>query len=180
MITSIGEDDIEIISKIKTYHKEALNLLLEKKPYLTFLKDINVKVNLNKTSRSCIGSANVQSLKISLHYRLLLRHPEELKPTYIHELAHIFAHLIYGSNIKDHGDEWKELMEDMGEKPTVTHNLDVSEYKRKHKKKKAYCLCSIHKCSQKKYKEILHGEVYRCLKCHKVLMTHRYDEKLFS
>lgn len=39
-----------------------------------------------------------------------------------HEAAHVAAHHLYGSSIRPHGPEWKELMQRAGFPPSVRYN----------------------------------------------------------
>ena len=59
---------------------------------------------------------------------LLKQEPDDfIRHVVPHECAHVIAYLIFGTAIKPHGQEWKNIMEGLfGLEPRVRHNFDVS------------------------------------------------------
>lgn len=110
---------------------------------------------------------------IELNARLLAQHPEEIKPTFVHEFAHIVAPLIYGRRGLNHQEGWQEVMRAFGYPPERTHNLDVSALQRKHATVAiAVCGCKgfEHEIKARRYEKMRRGKAkYKCLKCHEQL-----------
>jgi SprT protein len=42
-----------------------------------------------------------------------------------HELAHYFAHIVYGRSVQAHGKEWKSIMKMLGQEPSRCHSMKV-------------------------------------------------------
>lgn len=109
----------EIIEELK-------NKILIKWPKMTF----NFQVIINKRMKSSAGKAfsdyKWENLSLHLNYRMLKDNPNELKPTVIHELAHLIQHNQYQDS--SHGYIWKNIMGYLGLCPQRTHNMDATKY----------------------------------------------------
>lgn len=134
----------------------------------TFNMDLSIRVKFNPRMRSVIGRAWHKRKLIELNQRLCSKHPEEIIPTLIHELAHIIARELYGSKIKSHGLEWSYTMRRLGHEPTRCHNLDTSGLKRTFKKCPVQCQCRTMLITKRKLNRIIEGllTIY-CRKCTK-------------
>jgi len=88
-----------------------------------------VRVIFNHRMRTAIGRSDPSGGHIYLNPRLLDRYPKELVPTLVHELCHVVAGLKAG-----HGPRWKGLMETLGYRPDVYHDLDVEDFARSRKR----------------------------------------------
>lgn len=75
--------------------------------------DCAIRVEWNARLKSCAGRADFRAKLISLNPRLH-DHPAEIERTFLHELAHILAHLRNRRRISPHGDEWREACRDLG------------------------------------------------------------------
>lgn len=124
-----------------------------------------IEVRLSDTMRTTAGRAYITKNYIKLNRRLLESNRDEVEDTFVHELAHIIATKIYGLRIKAHGKEWASIMLKFGYAPTRCHNLDVSAFKRRHKRYPAKCSCREIQISSARRNKILKGKNYRCNKC---------------
>lgn len=136
-----------------------------------------VPCELSERMGTCAGKAFTQRAfgeykprKIQLNARLLAINPDELIPTYLHELAHIVANIFAGRQI-GHKDGWKRIMRVLGVSDERCHSMDVSAFKRHVPKFSYQCVeCprkfELSKVRHTKYQEhIARGiRFYRC-KC---------------
>ncbi len=74
-----------------------------------------VRVEWNARLKTCAGRADFREKLISLNPRLR-DHPDEIERTFLHELAHILAHLRAKNRrrIAPHGPEWRDACRDLG------------------------------------------------------------------
>ena len=89
---------------------------------------------------------------------------DERRNTIVHEVCHGISHYLY--DVVDHGGRWSQLMVRCGEKPTRTHHVDNSEYKRKRPRVVFECSC-IDNCTlgPTQAKRVKQGHIYTCVKC---------------
>lgn len=78
-----------------------------------------VVVNWNKRLRTTAGRAYSSTAKIELNPRLQLlpdeEREQEIRQTFLHELAHVVAYSRYPNvNIQPHGPEWRQACADLG------------------------------------------------------------------
>lgn len=164
--------DINLENQIKLWHQEVMSLL-EKKAYFSSLESMPLMVELSTAMRSTAGRARGTRL-IMLNYRLLAGNMQEMRDTYVHELAHIVCNIVY-KKACGHGPKWKAMMKSMGAKPIRTHKLDVSSLKRKVKSRAIYeYTCSpscgkTFKLSIVRHKKIAVGTKYHCKACKGVI-----------
>jgi SprT protein len=124
----IGNSDLTLQEKIQSFHNSAMiNLQKNNISYL----DEKVQVVLNPRMRSTAGRAYLFLQKIELNYRLLKDNEKELERTYLHELAHLVAHYIYGNKERGHGPLWGGIMNALGLPPDRCHSLDTKHLSRK-------------------------------------------------
>lgn len=79
----------------------------------------------NPRLRTTIGRALLEEGMMELNPLLLGRHPEEMRPVVVHELAHLVVTARHGLRVAPHGAEWKALMRLSGESTRATHDLNV-------------------------------------------------------
>lgn len=129
-------------------------------------KPLTVKFCTKMRTRA--GFANSTKRLIQLNANLLVtRHPEELVPTFLHELGHIFARDLHGNMISAHGRQWKNIMRLMGQAPTRTHSMDTAGLERRWTRIKAQCGCKIREITKHKARKIKSGcWSYTCRLCH--------------
>lgn len=131
-----------------------------------------LEVQWNTRMRSAAGTANGKQLLIKLNARLLQENPQELIPTFMHELAHILCHLKYGRVKKSHGWQWEKCMRDIDEPVEVFHNMETSHLKAKRRKFYAYCGCSdyVHEIGIRRKNNIEQNKRrYSCKRCRQEL-----------
>jgi SprT protein len=74
----------------------------------------DLRVEWNARLKTCAGRADFRENLITLNPRLH-DHPHEIERTFLHELAHMLAHLRVGRRrISPHGSEWREACRDLG------------------------------------------------------------------
>ncbi len=84
----------------------------------------------NPRLRTTIGRALLEEGVLELNPLLLGRHPEEMEPVVVHELAHLVITARYGLSAPPHGEAWKALMRQAGHSTKATHNLNVDGLRR--------------------------------------------------
>lgn len=83
-----------------------------------------IHLRWNARLRTTVGRAVLEDMVVELNPRLLARHPEEVRPVLVHELAHLVVHRLHGLQ-PDHGRVWRAYMRRAGESTRATHDLDV-------------------------------------------------------
>lgn len=86
-----------------------------------------------------------------------------------HEVAHLMAWFVFGTDIDPHGKEWKSVMVSMGIEPHTYHELDVSISKRITTEYKFACECKngkrIHFFKSRMKKKLLLEDNLICIDC---------------
>jgi predicted SprT family Zn-dependent metalloprotease len=85
------------------------------------------RLEWSRRMRTRAGVANEPDAKIALNARLLARHPDEVLPTLVHELAHLVRFDRHGPTRRPHGARWRRLMVLAGFPPTACHRMDVGD-----------------------------------------------------
>lgn len=107
------------------------------------------RVNLEwRRYRTTAGTANFETNTIALS-TLVLDSDEKLTSTLIHEFAHLLCYDRHGRNGRGHGENWRRIMVELGQKPEVHHRYEV-------KRNQARQMC-----------------MYRCAKCGAELLRRR-------
>lgn len=66
--------------------------------------------------------------EIRLSRYLLENHPGSVRDVLLHEIGHAIAYHRYGTNIRQHGEEWQEVMAELGvDDPDPTHSMTLVE-----------------------------------------------------
>lgn len=152
-------------AKIKKEMVEAMEQAMEKfNQVRSFESGETITVIWNERMRSCGGKANGKERVIKLNARLLSENPEELLPTFLHELAHIVDYLMHGKS-SGHKMPWKRIMRDMGEPVEVYHNMATKHLKAKRRKFEAKCNCKTHLIGVRRVNNIAKGASYSCRGC---------------
>jgi len=82
----------------------------------------------NSRLRTTLGRACLSDQVLEFNPILLARHPDEMQPLLLHELAHLVAYdqaKAMRKRIAPHGAEWKSLMRAVGGSTRATHQLNV-------------------------------------------------------
>jgi len=93
---------------------------------------------------------------------------DNLTTTVPHEVAHYVTDVLFGlKNIKPHGNEWRDVMQDFGVKPEVTGKYDLTGVPVRRQKRFDYqCDCTKHKLSSVRHNKIQRGKArYYCRHC---------------
>jgi SprT protein len=90
-----------------------------------------------RSLRVTAGVAYYQEQRIALS-KLVLKTPEQLRETLLHEYAHLLAVHRAGRKGIGHGAPWKQAMIDLGLEPKVHHKFDV---KRNQSRQEVVYLC---------------------------------------
>ena len=120
---------------MKDIVKESFNDVYSKTDELvsaTLKEATRLEVHLSPRMRSMGGYAFWKKNKINLNYRLLIKNRDEIRKTFLHELAHIIQDILYPGS-KPHGKEWKSVMIAIGEPPEIYHNMNTKALKSKRK-----------------------------------------------
>lgn len=138
----------ELEKEITFFHKEGMDKIRESftiTPEMDDLLNNRLVIEGSNLLRSCGGKAIMTKinskyylLRIKLNKKLHELNPNELRNTYLHELAHIIANLLKSSP-QFHNDFWKEVMISMGLEPQIYHEMDVSCFKPKKRKFQYSC-----------------------------------------
>lgn len=98
---------------------------------------------------------------------LLARHEHEfLAQTVPHEVAHYLTFLHFGRGVRPHGEEWRQIMLELGADPRRCHTFDTSGTVTRRVRRYAYhCECSDHALSSIRHHRVLRGASYLCKRC---------------
>jgi SprT protein len=170
---SFGGDSTgrELHNTLIELHREALDKFSNAFPELSDKVKLNfpVKIELSTRLRSCAGKAHLGKNIIKLHYRLLKDKPDELRSTYLHELAHLITKRIHG-RVQSHGYQWKRIAIAIGDSGERCHSMDVSEFKRKQRRFLYTCDCNTHELTVRRHNAHQRGNSsYHCRICKAVL-----------
>lgn len=104
-------------------------LRAQARPYLERMGagDFVYELEWSRRLRTRAGVANEPDGRITLNARLLARHPDEILPTLVHELAHLVRFHRYGPTRRPHGARWRRLMVQAGFPPSACHRMDVGD-----------------------------------------------------
>jgi predicted SprT family Zn-dependent metalloprotease len=101
-----------------------------------------VHVAYNPRLRTTLGRALPAERRVELNTRLLRRHPAELVPTLIHELAHLAVHERYGA-VRPHGRHFRTLMRAVNLSAQTTHSLPTGNLRRTRRR-----YLYVHRCDE--------------------------------
>lgn len=152
-------------SRIKDEYLNAVDSFKAFYPTFNFPE---VSLEWNSRMRTTAGRAFCVKKAIHLNYTLLIKNPQEVIPTFIHELAHIYAHILYPSG-SSHGKEWRRVHCALGMEPERTHSMNVGDLKRRQTRIDYFCDCKIHKITTRRHNMISKGERYVCRLCKSIL-----------
>lgn len=144
-----GTPDKEFEAAIEAAHLEALPKAMNMQMSDAAKQRVeavlaHLKVNLSSRMATSGGLAITNRVtnrgEIRLNYRLLKDKPEDLKDTYLHELAHIVANMVYFESC-GHDSRWKSVASWIGAKPERCHKMDVSHLRPARSKKTVPYVC---------------------------------------
>ncbi len=152
---------------------ELLDLIAVKKNYQVtdqFGELYKTRIIDNPRMRTAAGRAFISDNKIELNGKMLLEHPDELEPTFVHELAHLISIALYGARGAGHGRYWRATMRMLGQEPTRCHSMSETAPIRRHRVM-AYAICACNKApfpiKPRRFAKIQKGVRYRCMTCFK-------------
>lgn len=171
-----GVQDKEFQDLIETYHNQFMFNIQDfiRDYYPEHLHNILTNpptVELSNRLATRAGSANTKTKVIKLNYRLHKLHPEQLRDTYGHELAHIVSKVLT-PNCSSHGREWRHIMKHFGLTSERCHNMNVSGLKRQVKRYIYTCSCKEYMLTTRKHERQNRYDypVFSCRKCYKGLV----------
>jgi len=114
------------------------------------------------TAGRAIGTCSLE-----INADLAEQHPENLRDTVIHEIAHCLVHLNYDHKCKPHGSEWQDMMYRLGIEPERCHRMEQPNLVRKRHHRIAYhCSCHEHHLTTGKHNKIqIYGQIRTCNRC---------------
>lgn len=145
----------EQLCDLKQWHEEALSHLTKETIAHTKL----IRVEACRRLRTSAGNARTDFRKQEGVVRLNIRlfnttgSKEEMRNTYLHELAHVIANLAIKKNA-GHGVIWKGIFKKMGGNGERCHNMEVSHLRPKRNLEKLYCKCSTFTVTKRRYNRI--------------------------
>jgi len=113
------------------------------------------------------GQARYRDGRIRLNRELLMRYPDDfIGQTIPHEFAHLVTHRLYGSKVRPHGKEWRQVVERLGGKPERTHRYAVTP-SRTYRRFLYQCDCRDreHRLTAIRHHRIQRGRIYCCRQC---------------
>ena len=93
-----------------------------------------VTISWRASMRTRAGVAWLEERAIELNPRLLAQNPEKLDEILAHELAHLVVWRRHGPEAREHGPEWRALMELAGYRPARFHGMDVRSMRRRRRR----------------------------------------------
>lgn len=123
------------------------------------------QLRLFRNSPTAGRARGISGLEINAD--LAEKHPENLRDTVIHEIAHCLVHLNYDRRCKPHGPEWQDMMYRLGVQPETCHRMEQPNLKRtRHNKHHYRCGCGDHNLKTGRHnKHIIYGVKFTCRKC---------------
>ena len=114
-----------LTQKIQELKREFITVLAEKYPTV---KIENIPFVTNSRLKRAAGrvewnKATLAIRKVDFSICLFSRYPENLRSTFVHELAHIVQ--IKTMGYTDHGSYFKAIMASLGETPRTHHQMEV-------------------------------------------------------
>lgn len=129
-----------------------------------------IPINFKLTGRAA-GMYHVHRNKRFIRYNPYIfakYFADNLQHTVPHEVAHYIADMVYGiKNIKPHGKEWQDIMQQFGEEAKVTCDYDLQGIPQRRHRRFAYqCTCRDYEISTRRHNMISRGQRrYYCPTC---------------
>ncbi len=119
------------------------------------------RIGYNARLRTTLGRAVLDERRVELNPRMLRRHPGELVPTLVHEIAHVAVHMRYGA-VAPHGVQWRVLMRAVDMSARATHDLPTDGLTRRRRR-----YLYLHRCSDCGYTFVARKvrRDYYCVAC---------------
>ena len=129
---------------------------------------LKVQIEFKKTLGLCAALAYNGNLRIVINEALFLANQNDYFDEIIpHEVCHIAQYIVYPDELVDHGELWVELMNKLGLKANVYHDLDISAVD--NKVYRYTCCCGdgtrYHQVPESKHKKLQQGKVQICGGC---------------
>jgi predicted SprT family Zn-dependent metalloprotease len=84
----------------------------------------HVDIQFSGRLRSSLGRTRVDTRRVRLNPLLEAAGKELLEEVLCHELAHIAVYERFGANVKPHGSEWANLVQQAGYEPRLSAGID--------------------------------------------------------
>ncbi|NLW05030.1 MAG: SprT family zinc-dependent metalloprotease [Pseudomonadaceae bacterium] len=134
---------------------------------------------INLRGRSA-GIAELQNNRLRFNAVLLQENEVAFLAEVVpHEIAHLLAWKIYGRNIRPHGNEWQQIMQQVFElSPSRTHRFDVQRSAKMGYFYGCACVDKKHALTIRRHNRIMNGQGYICLLCKSHLRFLEVDDSL--
>lgn len=150
--------------------KHFIDIAAKRFPSCTF-KMPYVKFSLTgKTAGQCTLNNIFTILAINYNLSFAKENFETFKNSTVpHEVAHYISRVVYGSQIKPHGKEWKSIMENVFNIPAKRcHSYKLPETVKKNRIE-CKCNCKTHYITNNRYTRIKKGARYTCIYCKTII-----------
>ncbi len=155
-------------SLIQQAEKQTLDLLSHAEAHFGIrLPGCDIRFDLRGKTAGMVGFPPGRKPYIRYNPELLLHNREQfLSQTLPHEVAHLVARRIFGTNIRPHGHEWKQVMEFFGADPVRCHNYELRDSPTRKIRRFTYsCGCRQHQLTTIRHNRVLKGQTYLCRQC---------------
>lgn len=125
----------------------------------------------------CAGMYQVRRQGSRIRYNpwLFAKYYEDnIGDTVIHEVAHYIVDCLYGlRRVKPHGQEWQQVMRDLGGRPKATGSYSLEGIPTRQYQRFPYsCGCRTHQLTLVRHRKIVRGRArYLCQFCHSPLVA---------
>jgi SprT protein len=93
-----------------------------------------------------------------------------LRQTVGHEVAHLVVHARWGTQVKPHGSEWRDVMRAFELEARASHRYDVSRIARPRSPYVYGCACEeTFRLGHVRHQRMTRGVSYRCRRCGRAL-----------
>jgi SprT protein len=118
------------------------------------------------------GVAHLQENRLRFNAQLYRDNPEDfLRQTVAHEVAHLIAHQLFGSRIRPHGREWRQIMQAVYALPALRcHSYAVQRRPALRYLYRCQCPEGDFPFSQRRHNLVNSGRQYLCRRCRALLI----------
>ena len=122
----------------------------------------DIRIDLRGTAA---GQAQLQNAVLRFNSQMLAEYGGEfIDSTVPHEVAHLAVYRIFGRRARPHGQEWRQLMLQLGASPERCHQYRVQPTRRL--KRFIYrCSCRLHRVTSIRHHRAQRGTRYVCTRC---------------
>lgn len=147
--------------------------------FLTSFLRPEVLINLRGSSA---GVAELRANRLRFNPVLLVENTQEFIHQVVpHEVAHLLAWRVYGKEIKPHGWQWQQIMQEVFSlEALTTHNFCIKTAAKQHYVYSCTCPNFNHYFTKRRHQLVLAGRQYICKKCSSRLSFQGLDQGLIS